>query len=212
MPAIRMSQLDYDLHYVALARSVASASGCRRKAGAVIVIGDRVVATGCSATPAGMTLCAEGGCKRCAEETGILSGLLYDLCLCSHAEEIALLNAARHGVAVEGASVYLTHQACFPCLKALVQAGVAKVYYAEAWTSPSVELEELQDEYRTLAYHVPGGVRRVIGASSRATSRTPATGGTPAPIATPAFSSAAATGGTPVRPNGRKPVTRTKRA
>jgi hypothetical protein len=88
---------------------------------------------------------------------------------------------------------------------------VAKVYYAEAWTSPSVELEELQDEYRTLAYHVPGAVRRVIGASSRATSRTPTTASAPATSSVPATSGTPATTSVPVRPNGRKPVTRTKR-
>jgi dCMP deaminase len=57
------------------------------------------------------------------------------VCICVHAEQNALLAAARFGVAIEGCTVYTTLQPCFGCLKELLQASVREVCYLVPWES-----------------------------------------------------------------------------
>ena len=57
-----------DDYYLALAFTAASRANCRgRKVGAILVKGDRVIATGYNGTPEGVTNCLDGGCLRCAD-------------------------------------------------------------------------------------------------------------------------------------------------
>ena len=99
------------------------------KIGAVLVLGDRVISTGYNGTPAGMLNCIDGGCLRCKDryleklgETSKMSdpshtaGAALDRCICVHAEQNALLAAARFGTRVEGATLYTTLSPCFGCL------------------------------------------------------------------------------------------------
>lgn len=110
--------------------------------GAVIVRDDRVVSTGYNGTPADMTNCDEGGCLRCKDrelekqgrvdemsDKSHIAGSALDRCVCVHAEQNALLSAARFGIAVEGATVYTTMSPCFSCLKESIQAGIARIVY-----------------------------------------------------------------------------------
>ena len=121
-------------YYLRIAEAVSARANCRgRQVGAVLVKADRILATGYNGTAAGMPNCLNGGCKRCAERTVFESGTAYDLCSCVHAEANAVASAARFGIAIEGATLYTTHQPCFSCAKELIQAGVDKVYYGEAW-------------------------------------------------------------------------------
>jgi len=148
---------DRDDYYMALAFTAARRANCRgRKVGAVLVKEDRVIATGYNGTPQGITNCLDGGCLRCSDRTSFVSGTHYDLCICVHAEANALLTAGRYGASTDQTVVYTTDQPCFACSKQLIQAGVAKVYYARTWT-PDVRVA---DDYRTLqtrlvAEHVP---------------------------------------------------------
>lgn len=104
-----------------------------RTVGAVIVKGDRILATGYNGTAAGMPNCRDGGCLRCFDREEFESGTAYDLCSCVHAEGNALAAAARFGVAIEGGTLYTTDQPCFGCAKELIQAGIEKVYYIDPW-------------------------------------------------------------------------------
>jgi dCMP deaminase len=63
------------------------------------------------------------------QELKIPSGQQQEKCYATHAEQNALVQAARMGIAVEGATVYCTHQPCVICLKILINAGVARVVY-----------------------------------------------------------------------------------
>ncbi len=66
-----------------------------QKVGAIIVLSHRIVATGYNGTPAGMRNCSDGGCIRCANrDKKYVSGSAYDLCICVHAEQNAILAAA----------------------------------------------------------------------------------------------------------------------
>ena len=125
-----------DAYFMGIALAVRSRASCTgRRVGAVIVRDGRILSTGYNGTPSAMTNCEDGGCHRCANRDQYPSGTGYDLCICVHAEQNALLAAARFGVAVAGCTIYTTLQPCFGCLKELIQADVREVCYLRPWHS-----------------------------------------------------------------------------
>jgi dCMP deaminase len=86
-----------------------------------------MLATGYNGAPRGIAHCLEIGCMR--DEMGIPSGQRHELCRGVHAEMNTLLQAALHGVAVEGATLYCTSTPCSLCAKMLINAGVRRVVY-----------------------------------------------------------------------------------
>jgi dCMP deaminase len=145
---------DWDTYYLQIAEAVRTrADCCGRKVGAVLVRENRIIATGYNGVPAGMPNCTDGGCLRCNEREQFPPGTGYDLCICVHAEQNALLMAARFGIAVAGATCYTTLQPCFGCAKEMLQAGVRRVVFQEAWnpSDPDERLHELKNrEYRRI--------------------------------------------------------------
>jgi dCMP deaminase len=122
----------WDEYFLHLARQAATRSTClRRQVGAVMVRGHRVLSTGYNGAPRGVSHCLEVGCLR--DELGIPSGERHELCRAIHAEQNAIIQAAVHGVAVEGATLYCTHQPCVLCAKVLINAGVREIYYVEGY-------------------------------------------------------------------------------
>ena len=105
-----------------------------------------------------MTNCNQGGCYRCAHPDMYEPGKGYDVCICVHAEQNALLAAARFGIAVEGALIYTTLRPCFGCSKELLQARVAGVRYLHEWSHPD---PDLQAEYEKVQARFSGGVTRI---------------------------------------------------
>ena len=125
-----------DEYFMGIALAVRARANCTgRRVGAIIVREHRILSTGYNGTPSKMTNCEDGGCHRCAHPDEYPSGEGYDLCICVHAEQNALLAAARFGVAVEGCTIYTSLQPCFGCLKELLQANVAEVCYLKPWES-----------------------------------------------------------------------------
>lgn len=117
-----------------LAGVVATRSNCiRRSVGAVIVQDKRIITTGYNGTPHGVKNCDEGGCSRCKErENGNLkSGEREEMCVCIHAEQNAVIQAALHGASTKGASIYTTIPPCSQCAKILINAGIKHVFYKE---------------------------------------------------------------------------------
>lgn len=127
-----------DGYYMGIAAAVRVKANCLgSRVGAVMVLRNRVISTGYNGVPEGMPNCVEEkGCLRCRNREKFKSGTAYDLCICVHAEQNALLTAARFGIAVEGATLYTTMQPCFGCAKELIQAKVVRVVYDELWTPP----------------------------------------------------------------------------
>jgi dCMP deaminase len=124
----------WEQYYMGIAFAVRRRANCAgTKVGAVIVVRNRIVATGYNGTPEGIPNCLEGGCERCAHPDRYPSGEGYDVCICVHAEENALAQAARIGIPVEGGAIYTTLKPCFGCMKALHQAGVRELYYHGEW-------------------------------------------------------------------------------
>lgn len=117
---------------MAIATQVAGRSTCLRRAtGAVLVKDKRILATGYNGVPAGLAHCEQVGCLR--EQRGIESGSNHELCRGIHAEQNAVIQAAKHGIAIDGATVYCTHQPCVLCAKILINAGVVDIAYRDAY-------------------------------------------------------------------------------
>jgi dCMP deaminase len=136
---------DHDAYFMGIAIAVRSRANCTgRRVGALIVRDYRILSTGYNGTPTKMRNCEEGGCHRCANPDAYPSGEGYDLCICVHAEQNALLAAARFGVSIDGCTLYTTLQPCFGCLKELLQANLGEVCYLHTWQSKFAE------QYRTL--------------------------------------------------------------
>lgn len=146
-----------DDYFMGIAMAVRSRANCTgRRVGAIIVRDRRILSTGYNGTPSAMVNCLDGGCHRCSHPELYGPGEAYDVCICVHAEQNALLAAARFGVAIEGCTVYSTLQPCFGCLKELIQASVREVCYLAPWES------QFREQYEALVARLGGaGFRRV---------------------------------------------------
>ncbi len=128
-----------------LAKVVATRSNCsRRQVGAIITVDGNIVSTGYNGTPVGVTNCSDGGCPRCASDTPSFGG--YDTCLCCHAEENAIVFAARHGVSTQNGVMFVTLRPCFGCLKMAIQSGLMTIIYDMPYVYP----DEIEAVYKNL--------------------------------------------------------------
>lgn len=124
----REVRLDWDSYFMEIAKVVALRSNCiKRKVAAVLVKDRRIISTGYNGTPRGVRNCSEGGCPRCSEMTS--SGKSLEECLCSHAEENAITQAAYHGVHIKDSTLYTTYSPCLICAKMIINAGIREVVY-----------------------------------------------------------------------------------
>ena len=127
-----MIRPSWDEYFMEIAHLVAKRSTClRRQVGAVLVREKRLLATGYNGAPSGMEHCEAVGCLRA--RLGIPSGERHELCRGIHAEQNVIIQAARHGISTEGATLFCTISPCFICAKMLVQAGVRHVVYGEGY-------------------------------------------------------------------------------
>ena len=125
---VDLARPSWDEYFMNIAKEVAMRSNCvKRKVAAVIVKEKRIVSTGYNGTPRGVKNCNEGGCPRC--NSFAKGGTALDECLCSHAEENAIVQAAYHGIAISGSIIYTTYSPCLTCSKMIINAGIKKVVY-----------------------------------------------------------------------------------
>jgi dCMP deaminase len=119
---------DWDTYFMSIAQVVATRANClRRKVAAVVVAENRIISTGYNGTPRGVTNCFAGGCARCAGTAPSGSGL--EECICVHAEQNAICQAAYYGIRLEGATIYVTISPCLTCAKLIINAGIREVVY-----------------------------------------------------------------------------------
>lgn len=124
----------WDEYFMEIAHVVAKRSNCsRRKVGAVVMNRNHILSAGYNGTPRGVKNCFEGGCPRCAGKTPSGKGL--DECLCTHAEQNAICQAALHGVAIDGATIYITLSPCLTCAKLIINSGITEVVYDGDYTA-----------------------------------------------------------------------------
>ncbi|MDD2561302.1 MAG: cytidine/deoxycytidylate deaminase family protein, partial [Eubacteriales bacterium] len=99
---------------------------------AVIVKDKRVMTTGYNGAPAGMKTCKERGeCLR--RKLGIPSGTRAEVCYAIHAEQNAIIQAAKIGLSIQGATLYTTHQPCSVCAKIIVNSGISRVVFEKGY-------------------------------------------------------------------------------
>jgi dCMP deaminase len=130
-----MARPSWDEYFMEITRLVVSRSTClRRQVGAVVVKDKKILATGYNGAPSGLPHCLEVGCLR--EEMGIPSGERHELCRGLHAEQNAIIQAAYHGVSINGATLYCTNLPCIICTKMLINAGIERVVYEQGYADP----------------------------------------------------------------------------
>ena len=125
----------WDKRFLELADLVSTWSSCfkdNRHVGAVIVKDKRIMTTGYNGAPSKVVSCMEKGeCIR--QKLNIKSGTQHELCYAVHAEQNAIIQAARLGINIEGATLYCTHQPCVICAKMIINAGIKRVVYKEGY-------------------------------------------------------------------------------
>ena len=125
----------WDKRFMEVAKLVSSWASCYqadRKIGAVIVKEKRILTTGYNGAPAGVMTCVERGeCLR--KKLGIPSGTRHEMCYAIHAEQNAIIQAAKLGVSIEGATLYCTHQPCIICAKMIVNSGIERIVYEKGY-------------------------------------------------------------------------------
>ena len=118
-------QFKYDKAYLRLAESWAKLSHCTRKqVGAIIVKDEIIISDGFNGTPAGFDNC-------CEDENGLTHWYVL------HAEANAILKVAKSTNNCKGATLYLTHSPCRDCSKLVLQSGIKRVVYKEAYKDPA---------------------------------------------------------------------------
>ena len=130
---------NWDYYFMDIAEAVKSRSSCMSpKKGAIIVKDKQILSTGYNGTPRKVKHCTAGSCKRCSlRHQGQIRTTDYTsaICICSHAEENAIVQAAHTGVSTKGATIYTTFTPCNMCARMIINAGikevVAKVNYAD---------------------------------------------------------------------------------
>jgi Deoxycytidylate deaminase len=123
----------------------------RRQVGAVIVKNKQILSTGYNGSPSGLKHCGEVGCLR--QILNISSGERTEICRAVHAEQNALLQAARHGVAIEGADIYTSVQPCVLCTKMIINTGIKRVIYSSPYPD-SMALEIAKESgLELIEYH-----------------------------------------------------------
>jgi len=149
----------WDEYFIALVDQVAKRATCDRgKSGCVITRDKRIVCTGYVGSPPGFPHCDEAGhlLKKVIDETGTIR----QHCVRTiHAEQNAICQAARHGLSLEGTTLYCSMEPCRVCAMLIISVGIVKVvakrrYHAgeetrELFSTAGVELVVLEDQTET---------------------------------------------------------------
>lgn len=151
-------RLSWDDYFLKIMFTVAERSTCRGQAGAVIVKDKRLLTTGYAGSLPGLPHCDEVGhqLKKVTHENGSVT----EHCMRTiHAEENAILQAAKNGISIDGATLYCKMEPCLNCCKSIIGAGIVRVvcamqyqaaedsrkYFKEAGVQLEVRSESLPD-------------------------------------------------------------------
>jgi dCMP deaminase len=121
-----MARLERDFLFLEVAKLFSQRSTCERgQVGTILVVENRIIASGYNGAPPGMKHCTEIGCKVLDPEQGCQRAI--------HAEANAIAWAARAGAATKNATMYSTHAPCLACAKLIVSAGIWDVCYVHPY-------------------------------------------------------------------------------
>lgn len=125
MSEVEEKQARYDRAYLRLAHNWAMLSHCtRKKVGAIIVKDRMIISDGYNGTPSGFS-------NSCENEEGETHWYVL------HAEANAILKVAKSTNNTEGSTLYLTHSPCKDCSKLILQSGIKRVVYMDAYKDKS---------------------------------------------------------------------------
>ena len=125
-----------DRSFINIAKEIALASKCvSKQVGAVIVKDGRILSTGYNGTPAGYINCSEHWKDKYTKDHHDWSKT-YEI----HAEMNAIIWAARKGISIEGATIYVTLEPCSECSKNLIASGIKRIVYEKAYEHTNSEI------------------------------------------------------------------------
>ena len=120
---IRISKHEY---FLEVAKVIALRSTClKHKVGCILVKNNQILSTGYNGAARGLIHCLDSGCIR----ENIESGKNIEQCRAIHAEQNAIINAAKQGTSIKGSMCYCTHMPCITCLKMLYNAEIVEIHY-----------------------------------------------------------------------------------
>ncbi len=130
-----MSNTKWDERFLKMAEEVSTWSSCfqeNRQVGAVIAKNKRILTTGYNGASAGIPSCKDRGeCLR--RKLNIPSGTRHEVCYATHAEQNAIIQAAKMGISIDGATLYCTHQPCTICSKMIINSGIKRIVYRNGY-------------------------------------------------------------------------------
>lgn len=142
-------RISWNAYFMILAKISALRSSCNsRPGGAVVVFNKRVVTTGFTGTIPGKPQCSDKGPDFCHRRS--VNGPeddKYNICPSIHAEQNAIIQAAKLGVSIEGSIMYCTLSPCYVCLKMIAGVGITKVYYELSYESTDKERDRLWNDF-----------------------------------------------------------------
>ncbi len=121
----------WDDYFMNLAEHAKLRATClSAKKGAIIVKDKMILSTGYNGSPKGVKHCIDGGCQRCTSRHlgKMKSGQYIEPCICCHAEENAIVQAAYNGTSTKGGVIYTSFTPCTNCAKLIINAGITDVY------------------------------------------------------------------------------------
>ena len=115
-------RVSWEKYFMNIAQEVSTRSTCDRKhVGAVIVRKKTILSTGYNGSKKGLSHCSDVGCEmidgHCVRTT--------------HAEANAIVQAAKNGVRIDNAEIFVTASPCYNCFKLIANAGIKRIYYNE---------------------------------------------------------------------------------
>jgi dCMP deaminase len=139
-----MERVPWDEYFMMIAQVVASRSTCPRKfVGSVIVRDKTILSTGYNGSIRGMPHCSDAGHM-----------MENDHCVATiHAEANAIIQAAKNGVNIDGATVYVTASPCWNCFKQIANAGIRRIVYGEFYRDERIF--EIAGRLAIELHHVP---------------------------------------------------------
>src|SRR5579872_126132 len=129
MPEAARVRVSWDEYFMNIAREVSTRSTCDRKfVGAVIVRDRSILATGYNGSIRGLPHCDEEG--HLMEDGHCVRTV--------HAEANAIVQAARNGARIDGASIYVTASPCWGCFRLVANAGIQRVAFGEFYREQKI--------------------------------------------------------------------------
>lgn len=136
-----MERLDIDHYFMKMAEVASYRSTCiKRNVGCVITVDRELISTGYNGAVKGLPHCIEIYDKCPRSEVGAHRGERYDLCPALHAEQNAIIQAAKSSKSINEGTAYITIAPCITCARMLVNAGIKRIVMGD---NPSDEVKEL---------------------------------------------------------------------